>query len=519
MTETEPLALELISQASAILASSLDYTTTLRSVAERVVNGLASGCTIDLVVDGRLCAIGPAGFEWRLEHIERTLARLTDDPELRVLSGEDIAAGGFAWIIAAPMCIRGEMLGHVCYFGDFGTEPPSVARLMVAREIALRAAVAVDTARLWGRERHIADTLQRALLPDHLPQGGRHAFDAAYLPASADASVGGDWYDAFSLPDGRVAFSIGDVAGHGLQAAVVMGEVRQAFRAAALNPQAPSTVLERANTILNMRQRPTMVTAVFGIIDPVTSTLTYATAGHPPPILGTQEGRVTVLPSSGLPLGIGENPASVDWTFTLPPASLLVLYTDGLIEFGRDPLAGEAALVEAVRQQIAEGTDRPARSLQARVFGKNHNTDDVATLTISVAPVVEECFTFTLSAIPLAAPLVRSALVQYAHHLAIDADQTFSLITAVGEAVANAVEHAYAGVEPGIVRITAAPTPEGLAIHAEDFGRWRPAQRSDERGRGIKLMRQLMDAVEIETHRESTNVRLTMGLRARSAPG
>ena len=86
----------------------------------------------------------------------------------------------------------------------------------------------------------MADTLQRALLPERLPVDDRLAFDAAYLPGASEAIVGGDWYDAFRLPDGRIAFSIGDVAGHGLRAAIVMGEVRQAFRAAALNPNSPS---------------------------------------------------------------------------------------------------------------------------------------------------------------------------------------------------------------------------------------------------------------------------------------
>ncbi len=321
-------------------------------------------------------------------------------------------------------------------------------------ELALRVAVSVDAAQVYAREHHVADTLQRALLPERLPVDDRLAFDAAYLPGAQEAIVGGDWYDAFRLPDGRIAFSIGDVAGHGLRAAIVMGEVRQAFRAAALNPNSPSLVLERANTIVNMRANPVMVTAMFGIVDPRDGTVTYASAGHPAPLLALPCGVVSLLPKDGVPLGIVDVIGATDWTFTLPPGALFTAYTDGLIEYSRDVIEGEDRLLAAAREGVVRIDAEPARALLRRIFANRENTDDVATLTVASADVPSTTFAFTFSALPMAVPLVRRSLERFARGIGIDDDGRFSLLTAVGEAVANAVEHAYLG-PPGLVRVHA----------------------------------------------------------------
>jgi anti-sigma regulatory factor (Ser/Thr protein kinase) len=342
------------------------------------------------------------------------------------------------------------------------------------------------------------------------------AFDAAYLPGAEEAIVGGDWYDAFRLPDGRIAFSIGDVAGHGLRAAIVMGEVRQAFRAAAVNPKSPSLVLDRANTILNMRANPVMVTAMFGIVDPRDGTFTYASAGHPAPLLALPCGSVLMLPKDGLPLGIVDALDASDWTFTLPPGATFAAYTDGLIEYSRDVIEGEHRLLDALRDATVLGDAEPARGLLRRIFAARPNTDDVATLTVSAADVASPTFGFTFSALPMAVPIVRRSLDRYAAKLGLDADERFALLTAAGEAVANAVEHAYGGT-PGLVRLEAEASDGMLVVTIEDEGKWKPAQRRDERGRGLPLMRALMDAVEIRTHQARTEVRLTLSLEDRAS--
>jgi serine phosphatase RsbU (regulator of sigma subunit)/anti-sigma regulatory factor (Ser/Thr protein kinase) len=471
--------LRLLVAASRELSASFDCAQTLTVVGRLVVPSFAEGFAVE-VDEGE---------------IRTTLAQTGRlDPPARQI----------------PLVARGRTLGLMRIGRDLSAAD---AEVDLWAELALRIATALDAAQIYAREHHVADTLQRALLPERLPVDDRLAFDAAYLPGASEAIVGGDWYDAFRLPDGRIAFSIGDVAGHGLRAAIVMGEVRQAFRAAALNPNSPSLVLERANTIVNMRANPVMVTAIFGIVDPRDGVLTYACAGHPAPLLALPGGTVQMLPKDGLPLGILDEVGASDWTFTLPPGALFALYTDGLIEYSRDVIEGEARLAEALAAATAERGADPAQTLLARVFAAQGNTDDVATLIVALADVPDRSFGSTFSALPMAVPLVRRSMERYARSLGLDEDACFALLTATGEAIANAVEHAYLGA-PGVVRVQAHAGEDVLTVTVEDEGKWKPAQRRDERGRGLPLMRALMDAVEIRTHQARTEVRLTMALRA-----
>ncbi len=471
-------SLRLLVAASRELAASFDYAETLPAVAELVVPMFAGGFAVE-VDDGA---------------IRTTLARsgtLDDDAQ------------------AFALHARGRRLGHLRIARPHGASDPGDLDLW--DELAQRVAIAIDAAQVYEREHHVADTLQRALLPERLPVDPQLSFDAAYLPGAEEAIVGGDWYDAFRLPDGRIAFSLGDVAGHGLRAAIVMGEVRQAFRAAALNPNSPSLVLERANTIVNMRSNPVMVTAIFGIADPRESTVTYASAGHPAPVLALPCGTVHVLPKDGVPLGIVDVVAASDWTITVPAGAMLALYTDGLIEYSRDAIDGERRLVDALGASAVERPAQPARALLTRIFEGRANADDVATLTIAANDAASTEFSFAFSALPMAVPIVRRSLERFARRLGIDEDKRFALLTATGEALANAVEHAYEGT-PGLVRVHAEAADRTLSIAIEDEGKWKPAQRREERGRGLPLMRALMDGVEIRTHQARTEVRLTMAL-------
>jgi anti-sigma regulatory factor (Ser/Thr protein kinase) len=410
---------------------------------------------------------------------------------------------------AFPLIARNRTLGALCIVKHRDIRKLDDFHRELFEELAMRIAVAIDSAQIYAREHHVADTLQRALLPERLPDHEFVRFDAAYIPATEEAIVGGDWYDAFTLPDGRIALSIGDVAGHGLRAAIVMGEVRQAFRAAALNPTSPSVVLERANTIVNMRQNPIMVTAIFGIIDPKTATITYAAAGHPAPVLALPCTMVERLPSGGIPLGIADTVEAMDWSFTIPPGAYLAFYTDGLIEHSKDVIEGEELLVEAMRAEIVDRSNAPALSLMRRVFGERKNSDDAAALFVATSDVPRSDFVFDFSAIPLAVPIVRRTLIRYATRLGLDEDRTYALITAVGEAMANAVEHAYPE-RPGIVRLRIANNGGTLHATIEDDGRWKQAQKRDERGRGLPLMRALMDGVEIRTNQSHTTISLTL---------
>jgi anti-sigma regulatory factor (Ser/Thr protein kinase) len=352
--------------------------------------------------------------------------------------------------------------------------------------------------------------LQRALLPNTFPRVPGSVFHAAYKPASDESEVGGDWYDAFSLPDGRIAISMGDVAGHGLEAATVMGEVRHAMRSACVNEASPGAVLQHINSVINLRPGIGMVTAIFAFYVPERRELTYAVAGHPAPVLSIADGFSGFLPGGGVPLGVEADIDAADWTITLPPRSCVTFYTDGMIEHSRDVLAGEAQLLEAAVRSYQADPENPALALQERIFHAAVNRDDAATLTLTCddGPVAES---MKFSAIPLAAPIVRALLHRFCDQHSIPSPQRFALITAVGEAVANAVEHAYRGDEnPGYVYVRASADDECITVDVEDHGRWRPFLQREERGRGIVLMHELMDRVRIASAQNRTAITLVM---------
>jgi anti-sigma regulatory factor (Ser/Thr protein kinase) len=279
---------------------------------------------------------------------------------------------------------------------------------------------------------------------------------------------GGEWYDAFTLPDGRVGFSIGCNAGS-VRAGGAGGLVPQSLRDAAAWADSPADVLERTNAALAKRAEPPLGTALFGTLDPRSSTVTYAVAAHPPPVLTMPGFGTEVLPAGGNGLGTAEAVGAANWTFTLTPGSMLARYTGA----------------------------EPARSIE-----------NAAALVLS--PLDEAAahdFYFEFSAIPFAVPIVRHALHRFAGRLGLGDERRFALVTAVGEAMANAVEHAYDGTI-GTVRLRVASDADSFVATIEDFGRWKAAQTGDERGRGLPLMRALADAVEIRIDQRCTTISL-----------
>jgi serine phosphatase RsbU (regulator of sigma subunit)/anti-sigma regulatory factor (Ser/Thr protein kinase) len=414
---------------------------------------------------------------------------------------------GFETIVVAPLVGRQETLGIFViaarHKSAFNGQTQKLAKVL-----ALQIANALDQSLLFERTHRVADRLQRALLPDSLPHIPGAAFHAAYRPASDEAEVGGDWYDAFKLPDGRIAISMGDVAGHGLEAATVMGEIRQSMRTAAVTQRTPAQLLEHINSVINLRKSIGMVTAIFAFYEPRSRQLTYAVAGHPPPVLTISGGFNGFLPGGGVPLGVESEIRAADWTIVLPPRSCVVFYTDGMTEYSRDVLLGEHRLIEASARSFESDPENPALALQERIFDATVNRDDAATLTLSCHDgTIPE--SMTLSAIPLAAPIVRSMLHRLCDQYEIDEERRFSIITAAGEAVANAVEHAYRDEEPGQVQVRFFVDATTVQIEIEDYGRWRPFQRREERGRGIVLMHELMDRVRIISEQSRTVISLT----------
>jgi serine phosphatase RsbU (regulator of sigma subunit) len=250
--------------------------------------------------------------------------------------------------------------------------------------------VAIEHARLYEREHGIAETLQRSLLPGSLPSIPGVAVAARYLPARAEAQVGGDWYDVVPLAGGDLALTIGDVSGHGVAAAALMGRLRDALRAAALEGDGAGHATERVDRLLDS-QRPggdAIATALFAILGRDGSSLSFASAGHPPPLVVRPDGSAEFL-SGGLspPLGTGGNGRRPAAGVRLEPGSLILLYTDGLVERRAEGL--DEGLDHLRRAARSAGRDPQAfcDAIVAELLGTEGPADDVALLAVATNSV------------------------------------------------------------------------------------------------------------------------------------
>jgi len=234
---------------------------------------------------------------------------------------------------------------------------------------------------------HVLDALMKSYLAKPFPAVPGLRFDSLYRVANTLEKLGGDWYDTFVLPDRRVGFSIGDVCGHGVEAAVKMGEAKHAlFVAACLDEATPVQVLERANEVLFLNNHHVSITtALYGVIDPARRTVTYASAGHHPPILVRAHHPAEVLPNHGFPLGVERKmpPFLREHSFSYQSGDMLVAYTDGLIEFNHDIFDGESRLLIAAADSVRHHAEHPASYIGNHVLGDTTPLDDVAVLTIT----------------------------------------------------------------------------------------------------------------------------------------
>jgi hypothetical protein len=251
-------------------------------------------------------------------------------------------------LIIVPLLARGVIMGHVILYRLAGSKPFSATDLALARDFVSRAAVSIDNARLYTRERATALTLQRGLLPRQIPCLPGIELACRYVPAQTHAEIGGDWFDVIPLPAGRCALTVGDVTGHDITAASLMGQLRTATRTLATLDLTPARILTRLDQITaDLTDAETSATCLYAACDPATGSWDIACAGHPPPALA-RPGQPATFPDlpPGLPLGIGmaADPYQVTRVHA-PPGSTLVMYTDGLIEEpGTDISTGMARL-------------------------------------------------------------------------------------------------------------------------------------------------------------------------------
>jgi PAS domain S-box-containing protein len=407
------------------------------------------------------------------------------------------ADGSYRWVleVGVPRHRGGEFLGYV------GT----------ATDIHERRSMEQALRQVYEREHRIAETLQRSLLPETLPAIEGVALAARYLPAGADTAVGGDWFDALELEDGRLALVVGDVVGHGLRAAATMGQLRNAFRAYALVEGSPAQTVGRVDRLLAHEAAGAMATVLYLVLDRDTGEVAFTSAGHPPPLLLTPDGPRFLEGGRSVPVGATDSAVFREHTEVIPPGSTLVLYTDGLVE--RRDAALEHGLAElAASATRSEGDlEHLCDDLLADALGGADPADDVALLVVRPEPVGTQPLALSLPAEPEALAGLRRRLARFLQAAGATAQERYEITLTISEAAGNAIEHAYG---PGDARFEVQARLEDgdVVVAVSDRGRWRD-RRGEHRGRGLRIIEGLMDQVQVSREPDGTTVRMRRRLR------
>ncbi|MFI0781024.1 SpoIIE family protein phosphatase [Streptomyces sp. NPDC021212] len=442
--------------------------------------------------------------------LERGLLNRVTDPAVARWAAEapDRAASihqfGFHSTMAIPLRARGTTLGVATFSRHQRPEPFEEDDLLLAEEMTARAAVCIDNARRYTRERNTALALQRSLLPRTLPRSAAVEVASRYLPAGPQAGVGGDWFDVIPLSGARVALVVGDVVGHGVQASATMGRLRTAVRTLADVDLAPDELLTHLDDMVNhlsaeaeSAQGPTSTgatsgdigaTCLYAVYDPVSRRCSIARAGHPPPAVVSPDCSVELLDlPGGPPLGLGSLPFETV-EVELAEGSLLALYTDGLIE-SRDQDVDRA--LDTLRSALAQ----PAESLDAVcdvVLSKmlpSRPEDDVALLLARTRALdADHVATWDLPADPCMVARARRDVSAQLEAWGLD-EAVFTTELVVSELITNAIRHAKAPIQLRLIHdrtlICEVSDGSGTAPHL------RRARTFDEGGRGLLLVAQL----------------------------
>jgi anti-sigma regulatory factor (Ser/Thr protein kinase)/GAF domain-containing protein len=375
---------------------------------------------------------------------------------------------------------------------------------------------ALDRAIRYESERTIAETLQQSVLPQALPEVDGLTFAARYLPGESGVDVGGDWYDAFALPDGRIALVVGDVVGKGVQAAATMGQLRNSLRAFASEHADPGEVVRRLGRMVDALPEAPFATLAYLVLDVSARHCRYVVAGHPPPLVVHPSGEAVYLEGGRtLPLGVdGDAPVEVA-DATLETGATVVLYTDGLVE-RRDASIDEGfAAVRESAGSVAAGPDTLIDHVLRAAFGDTERDDDVAMLVVRLEPHDADVLDLRLPADRDGLRRMRASLKEWLVELGAEPEALHDVLLAAWEACANAVEHAQ-GPSSGTFTLHAERDGDAVRLRITDTGRWRvPGAAPGERGLGLPLMRGLMDRVDIVHAASGTVVVLERRLGAR----
>ncbi|MFF6995370.1 SpoIIE family protein phosphatase [Streptomyces sp. NPDC008313] len=414
--------------------------------------------------------------------------------EMLTASGVPAAIGPGRRSIVAPLPCRAQPMGCVVLLREARREAFTEDDLIVASQLATHTALGIDKAVLYGREASVADALQRAMLPRSLPEPTGIRLASRYLPASRTAQVGGDWYDAIPLPGNRVALVIGDVMGHSVTSAAIMGQLRTIVQTLAGLDLPPDEVMHHLDEQAERLGSQHMATCLYATYDPVRQRLLVSNAGHPPPLLVRADGTVDVMDiPSGLPIGIGGG-AFESTEMPAPPGTTLMLFTDGLIESrGYDLQVGIERLIARLEDFPAGARPGPEALCDRALgsLGRGGRDDDVALLAARMEGLRPEAVSYWYLAPHLqtagqARRLVRRVLRRWDLEPLVETTELL-----ISEVVANAVRFANQPISLRVVRTDVLRCEVG--DDSPQVPRMRHAQLSDEGGRGLWLVDQLAD--------------------------
>ncbi|WP_206739252.1 SpoIIE family protein phosphatase [Streptomyces sp. L2] len=451
-------------------------------------------------VTAELCEVRPGGA---LNEVLRGVRPVfADVPAARDALPELLGEGGEAVVpdgqhaILAPLRGRRRVIGAALFLRRPERPAFEADDLLVAAQLATHSALGIDKAVLYGREAYIADELQRTMLPETLPRPTGVRLASRYLPAAETARVGGDWYDAIPLPGSRVALVVGDVMGHSMTSAAIMGQLRTTAQTLAGLDLPPQEVLHHLDEQAQRLGTDRMATCLYAVYDPVTHRITIANAGHPPPVLLHLGGRAEVLRvPPGAPIGVG----GVDFEaveLDAPAGATLLLYTDGLVESRlRDVWTG----IEQLREKLAAtaqltGPDHPP-PLEALcdevldMLGPGDRDDDIALLAARFDGIAPSDVAYWTLEPEDAAPgrarrLARRALDRWGMEELSD-----SVELLVSEVVTNAVRYASRPVTLRLLRTDVLRCEVGDDV--PQLPRLRQARATDEGGRGLYLVNKM----------------------------
>ena len=464
--------LSLLSEVTRLLSSSLEPTTVIRRTMSLVEGRLADSCSVQVPRESGLVRLDvreprPASSTRTGKDGQSVLPFDSDAPaavafrtgrtQLAPLHDGEVGdePSGVSTALSVPLTANGEVIGVMTFVDGPGRlfEADDVS---LATEVASRAGVALSNATRFQREHVVADVLQRAVLPDSLPEVEGLLLDAEYRAGVAGTYAGGDWYDVFELSDDLVFFSVGDVMGKGAPAAALMGQVRSAIRAYAVSGLSPTEVLSSLDRLFDTLIEDRVVTAVVGTITPSTGRVVLSNAGHPPPLVVRADGSATFCPMQRTLLiaaGLSGAPRPRD-EVVLDRGDSLIMYSDGLIErrgevitHGMERLANTATVVAR-----AGWPDHPAATF-ASMLSVEERTDDIVVLCLNYTGISEERIsapavgttrdgmsTLHLEPVVESTPVARHWVAAHLRDLPAEVTGCAALLTS--ELVTNAVLHA-----------------------------------------------------------------------------